>query len=81
MYMMGRECQQGLWLMDVKEEMEEINLALGSSPPLPPHWEQDHLSSGSPLPPHLLPPPGLIVGEEKKSASPWLAPWSGAEGI
>ena len=46
--------------------MEEINMALGSSPSLPPH---------------LLPPPGPAAREEKKSASPWLAPWSGPEGI
>ena len=72
--MMGWECQQGLWLKEVDKEMEEINLALGSSPPLPPPREQDHLSSRSPLPPHLVPPPGPTAGGEKKSASPWLAP-------
>ena len=27
-----------------------------------------------PLPPHLVPPPGPVVGGEKKSVSPWLAP-------
>ena len=41
LYMMGRECQQGLWLKQVEEEMEEIYLALASSPPIP--REQDHL--------------------------------------
>ena len=50
--------------MEVEEEMEEINLALGSSPSLP--REQDHLSSGSPLPPHPVPPPGPTAGGEKK---------------
>ena len=78
LYMMGREYQQGLWLREVEEE---INLALGSSPPPPPHREHDHLSSGSPLPPHPVPPPGSTAGEEKKSTSPWLAPWTGLEGI
>ena len=48
--------------------MEEIYLALDSSPPLP--QEQDHLSSGSPLPPHPVPPPGPAAKGEKKSASP-----------
>ena len=61
--------------------MEEINLVLGSLPSLPPPREQDHLSSGSPLPPHPVPPPGPAAGGEKKLASPWLAPWSGPEGI
>ena len=79
--MMGRECRLKLGSNEVEEEMEEINLALGSSPPLPPPREQDHFSSGSPLPPHLLPSPGPTAGGEKKSASPWLAPWSGPEGI
>ena len=72
MYMMGRECQQGLWLKDVEEEMKGINLALDSSPPLP--LGQDHLHSGDPLPPHLVTPSGPTAGGEKKSASPWLAP-------
>ena len=79
--MMGRGCQQGLWLKEVEEEMEEINLALGSSPPLPPPREKDHLSSRSHLPPHPVLPPGPAAGGEKKSASPWLAPWSGPEGV
>ena len=65
----------------MKEVEEEINLALGSSPSLPPPREQDHLSYRSPPPPHPLPPPGPTAGGEKKSASPWLAPWSGPEGI
>ena len=68
LYMMGRECQQGLWPKHVEEEMEEIYLALDSSPSRP--QEHDHLSSGSPLPPHLVPPPSPTVGGEKKSASP-----------
>ena len=36
--------------------MEEINLELDSSPPLPPSQEQDPPPSVGPLPPHLLPP-------------------------
>ena len=68
LYMMGRECQQGLWLKQVEEEMEEIYLALDSSPSRP--QEHDHLSSGSPLPPHPVTPPGPTAGGEKKSASP-----------
>ena len=32
LYMMGWECQQGLWLKQVEEEMEEIYLALDPSP-------------------------------------------------
>ena len=43
--------------------MEEINLELGSSPPLPPSQEQDALPSVGPLLPPLLPPPDLAVGE------------------
>ena len=68
MYMMGREYQQGLWLKRVEEEMEEIYLALDSSPSRPP--EHDHLSSWSPLPPSPVPPPGPATGGEKKSAQP-----------
>ena len=37
--------------------MEEINLELGSFPPLPPSQEQDPLLAMGPLPNHLLPPP------------------------
>ena len=48
--------------------MEEIYLALNSSPSRP--QEHDHLSSGSPLPPHPEPPPSPAAGGEKKSASP-----------
>ena len=44
--------------------MEEINQELGSSPPLPPPQEQDHLPSVGPLLPHLLHPPGLTAGEQ-----------------
>ena len=65
---MGRGCQQGLWLKQVEEKMEEIYLALDSSPYLP--QEHDNLSSGSPLPPHQVPPPGPAAGGEKKLASP-----------
>ena len=57
---MGRECQQGLWMKQVEEEMEEIYLALDSSPSRP--QEHEHLSSGSPLPPRPVPPPGLTAG-------------------
>ena len=66
--MKGQECQQGLGPKEVVEEMEEINLALGSSPPLPLPQEQDHLPSGDPLLPHLVPPPGPAIGGEKRSA-------------
>ena len=48
--------------------MEEIYLALDSSPSRP--LEHDHLSSCSPLPLGLVPPPSLAVGGEKRSASP-----------
>ena len=68
LYMMGLECQKGLWLKQVEDEMEEIYLALDSSPSRP--QEHDHLSSGRPLPPHPVPPPGPAAGGEKKSASP-----------
>ena len=43
--------------------MEEMNLELGSSPPLPPSQEQDPLPSVGPLPPHLLSPPDPTAGE------------------
>ena len=43
-------------------------LALGSSPPLALPQEQDHLPSGDPLLPHLVPPPGPTAGGEKRSA-------------
>ena len=43
--------------------MEEMNLELGSSPPLPPSQEQDPLPSMGPLPHHLLPPLAPAVGE------------------
>ena len=39
-------------------EMEEMNLELGSSPPLPPPQEQDPLPSVGPL----LPPPDPAAG-------------------
>ena len=39
--------------------MEEINLELGSSPPLPPSHEQDPLPSVGPL----LPSPNPAAGE------------------
>ena len=68
LYMMGRGCLLKLGLKQVEEEMEEIYLALDSSPSRP--QEHDHLSSRSPLPPGLTPPPGLAAGGEKKSASP-----------
>ena len=66
-------------MKEVEEEMEETNLALGSSLPLP--QEQDHLPSGDPLLPHLVPPPSPAAGGEKKSASLRLDPWTGPEGI
>ena len=50
------------------EEMEEIYLALDSSPSRP--QEHEHLSSGSPLPQDPVPPPGPTAGGEKRSASP-----------
>ena len=68
LYMKGRECQQGLWPKEVEEEMEEMNLALGSLPPLPPPQEQDHHPSGGPLLPHLVPPPSPATKGEKRSA-------------
>ena len=66
--MMGRECLLKLGPNEVEEGMEGTNLAPDSSPPLP--QEQDHLSSGSPLPLYPVPPPGPTAEEEKKSASP-----------
>ena len=57
----GRQCQQGLGQKEV--EMEEMNMELDSSPPLPPSQEQDPLPSVGPLPPHLLPPPDHAAGE------------------
>ena len=74
--MKGRECQQGLWPKEVEEEMEEMNLELGSSPPLPPPREQDHLTSGGPLLPHPVPPPGPTAGGGKRSAWSRIAPWT-----
>ena len=68
LYMMGLVCQQGLWLKKVEEEMEEIYLALCSSPFRP--QEHERLSSMSALPPRLVPPPDPAVGGEKRSASP-----------
>ena len=68
LYMMGREYQQGLWLKQVEEEMEEKYLALDSSPSRP--QEHEHLSSGSPLPLRPVRPPGPAAGGEKRSASP-----------
>ena len=68
LYMMGREYQQGLWLKQVEEKMEEIYLALESSPSRP--QEHEHLSSESPLAPRSVPPPGPTAGGEKRSASP-----------
>ena len=43
--------------------MEEMNLELDSSPPLPPSQKQDPLPSLGPLPPHLLPPPDPAARE------------------
>ena len=79
LYMMGRECQQGLWLKQVEEEMEEIYLELDSS--LSRAQEHDYLSSGSPQPRYPEPPPGPAAGGEKIWASPSLAPSTGPEGI
>ena len=44
--------------------MEEIYVALDSSPSRP--QEHEHLSSRSPLPPHPVPPPGPATGREKR---------------
>ena len=49
---------------EVEEEMEETNLALGSSSPLALPQEQDHLPSGDPLLPHLVPHHGPAAGGE-----------------
>ena len=68
LYMMGLECQLGLWLKQVEDEMEEIYLALGSSPSRP--QEHEHLSSRSPLPQDPVPPHGPALEGEKRSASP-----------
>ena len=68
LYMTGWEYQQGLWLKQVEEEMEEIYLTLDSSPSRP--QEHEHLSSRSPLPQDQVPPPGPAAGGEKRSASP-----------
>ena len=57
----GRQCQQRLGQKEV--EMEEINLELGSSSPLPPSQEQDPLPPVGPLLPPLLPPPDPTAGE------------------
>ena len=64
LYMTGREYQQGLWLKQVEEEMEEIYLALDSSLSRP--QEHEHLSSVSPLAPRPVPPPGPAAGGEKR---------------
>ena len=64
----GPGVSQGLWMKQVEEKMEEIYLALDSSPSRP--QEQDHLSSGSPLPQDPVPPPGPAVGGKKRSESP-----------
>ena len=61
--------------------MEDMNLALGSSLPLPPPQEQDNLPSGGPPLSHLVPPPNPATGEEKRSAWSRIAPWIGPEGI
>ena len=37
--------------------------------------------SGGPLLPHLVPPPGPAVGEQKRSAWLRIAPWTGPECI
>ena len=60
----GWQCQQGLGQREVEVEMEKTNQELGSSPPLPPPQEQDHLPSVGPLLPHLLHPPGPATGEQ-----------------
>ena len=63
------------------EGMEEMNLALGSSPPQPPPLKQDHLPSGDPLLSHLVPPHNPTAGGEKRLAWSRIAPWTGLEGI
>ena len=59
--------------------MEEIYLAVNSSPSRPLEYEQ--LSSGSPQPPDPEPPPSPAAGGEKIWASPSLSPSTGPEGI
>ena len=76
LYIKGHECQRVLGPKEVEEEMEEINLEFGSSPPLPPPQKQDHLLSGDRLLPHLVPPPGPAAGGEKRSAWSRIAPWT-----
>ena len=61
--MMDREYQQGLWLKQVEDEMEEIYLELDFSPSRA--QKHDYLSSGSPLPPSPVPSPGPAAGGEK----------------
>ena len=60
----GRQCQQGLGQREVEVEIEEIDQELGSSAPLPPPQQQDHLPSVGPLLPHLLHTPGPTSGEQ-----------------
>ena len=59
--------------------MEEIYLAVDSSPSRP--LENDQLSSGSPQPRYPEPPPGPATRGEKIWASPSLSPSTGPEGI
>ena len=59
--------------------MEEIHLAVDSSPSRP--LEYDQLSSGSPQPRYPESPPSPAAGGEKIWASPSLAPSTGPEGI
>ena len=59
--------------------MEEIYLAVDSSPSRP--LEHDQLSSGSPQPRYPEPPSGLAAGGEKIWASPSPSPSTGPEGI
>ena len=68
LYKMGREYQQGLWLKQVEEEMEEIYLALDSSPSRP--QQHEYHPCGSPLPRDPVPPPSLAARGEKRLASP-----------
>ena len=64
----GRHYQRGLGQREAEVEMDEINQELGSSPPLPPPQEQDHLPSVGPLLPHLLHLPSPAAREQKRSA-------------